>query len=58
LFVSSDKFRKSSINADNDGDVGSGACTGTDGILKEDDVYGVDTTVLEMQIEDGLKEQD
>ena len=46
------------LNADNDGDVlfsGSDACTSTDGILKEVDVYGVDMTVLEMQIEDGFK---
>ena len=61
LFTASDKFRKSSVNADNDGDIlssGSAACTSTDVILKQDDVYGVDTTVLEMQIEDGFKEQD
>lgn len=30
----------------------------SDGLLKEDDMYGVDTTVLEMQIEDGFKELD
>lgn len=58
LFNASNKFRKSSVNADNSGDILSSGSDGTDAILKQDDVYGVDTTVLEMQIEDGFKEQD
>ena len=58
LFASSNEFRQSSVDVKSDDDVGHDAGTSSDGILKDDDVYGVDTTVLEMQIEDGFKEQD
>ena len=60
LFASSHKFRESSVNyGDNDGDsVFSGSGTDDAYALQEDDMYGVDKTVLMMQIEDGFKEQD
>ena len=61
LFASTNHFRESSDHAVNNGDIqvsGNDASSNSDGILKNDDVYGIDTTVLEMQIEDGFKEQD
>ena len=62
LFASINGFQESSECAVNDGDIlVSGndiTSSSSDGIRKDDNVYGVDTTVLEMQIEDGFKEKD
>ena len=58
LFASSNESRQLNVDAKNDDVLISGhdAGTSSDGILKDDDMYGVDMTVLEMRIEDGFKE--